>query len=576
MILRFVVVIPVYNHPLRLQQLVASIRALDLPVILVDDGSDAITARIIDALGENKSVDVVRLAHNQGKGAAVLAGISRAREAGYTHALQIDADGQHDLAAVPALIAAAKDDPAALVSGLPRYDASIPKNRLYGRKFNHIWTTVETLSFDIKDAMCGFRVYPVKTTLDVAADVKIGARMDFDNDIMVRLYWRGVMPRFVPVNVVYPEDGISHFDLLNDNLRIIRMHMRLCLGMLLRMPRLLARKISVSRTGKAGSTSWAQQPERGSVLAMRFIVFLMRLLGTAPARALLHPITLYFFLFHHKARRASYDYLGRVHGHVPADLRNSTRPSTWNVYRHFYSFSRSVLVKLAAWQSPEKLPRARVHGIELLEKNLEIGRGMLFFSAHLGNLEICRALAARNSALKINALVYTRNAKKFSALMESVNPEFRDRLVLVEEIGADTAIRLRTLLEAGEIVVMVADRTPASENGRVVTTRFLGSPAPFATGPYVLAHLLECPVGLLFCLPDEAGGHEVFIEPFAERITLPRGERDAHLRKWTDQFAKRLEFHLLQHPLQWFNFYDFWAEATVTELLSPQELPLDG
>lgn len=573
MSLRFVVVIPVYNHPLRLHQLVGAIRDLELPVILVDDGSDAQTAGIIDDLGKNAGVTVERLARNSGKGTAVLAGIARAGEAGYTHALQIDADGQHDLAAVPALIAASGEDPAALVSGLPCYDASIPRNRLYGRKFNHIWTTIETLSFDIKDAMCGFRVYPVEATLAVAAEVNIGPRMDFDNDIMVRLYWRGVMPRFVPVNVVYPDDGISHFDLLNDNLRIIRMHTRLCFGMLLRMPRLLARKFSRSRTEQG---SWARQPERGNFGAMRFVAELMRLAGTAPARILLHPVTLYFFLVHGKARQASRCYLRRVHALVAEQQRRATRPTVANSYRHFYSFSRAVMMKLAAWQSPAGLPEARVHGMELLEKNLQAGRGMLFFSAHLGNLEMCRALACMNPALKINALVYTRNARKFSALMESINPEFRERLILVEEMGADTAIRLRTLLDAGEIVVMVADRTPASENGRVITTRFLDSPAPFATGPYVLAHLLECPVGLLFCLPDANGEYQVFIEPFADRIVLPRGERDLHLRKWAGRFAMRLEHYVLQYPLQWFNFYDFWAESQPRDLVSPQRLPLDG
>ncbi|MBW3568112.1 MAG: hypothetical protein KY410_09200, partial [Proteobacteria bacterium] len=490
---------------------------------------------------------------------------------------QIDADGQHDVDAVPALVAESVAHPNALVSGLPVYDDSIPANRYYGRKFNHIWTCIETLSFDIKDAMCGFRVYPVSATLEVSAEERIGARMDFDNEIMIRLYWRGTVPRFVPVRVIYPADGVSHFKLVADNMRIIAMHSRLCLGMLLRLPRTVARKlVRDSRNVREDDGNWAQQPERGNLAGMRFVAWMMRIAGTAPARALLHPVTLYFYLVHAKARHASRAYLARVHPRVTADRQHATRSNALNSYRHFLAFSRSILVKMIAWRTPGALPAANVHGRELLDDCVRSGRGMIFLSAHLGNLEMCRALAHGNPELRINALVHTRNAQKFSALMENVNPEFRKRVVLVEEMGMDTAIKLRTLLDAGEIVVMVADRTPASGNGRITHAEFLGASAPFATGPYILAHLLECPVGLLFCLPDGDDKYGVFLEPFADRITLPRAERAAHLQKWAQRFARRLESFTLQHPLQWFNFYDFWTGQTEDSALQPDPLLVTG
>lgn len=545
-----VALVPVFNHPHRLADVVAGLRRLGLPVVLVDDGSEPGTAAVIDGL-RNEHVLVERLPENRGKGAAVIAGLRVARARGWTHAVQVDADGQHDLDAIPALLQAAHEEPHALVSGAPVYDASIPKSRLHGRRITHFWTAIETLSMDIRDAMCGFRVYPVEETLAIADSEHVGARMDFDTEIMVRLYWRGVRSVFVPVKVVYPPDGISHFRMVADNLRITRMHVRLCLGMLWRLPRLL-------RARRKRSASWARLPERGSLWAMRIVARLTRLMGRLPATLLTHPVTCYFWLTHPAARRASRQYLERVRARTASAPGQERKLGS---YRHFLAFTKAVVEKLHAWQAPERLPPAKVEGADLLEACRSNGRGMLLLSAHLGNLEMCRALALHEPGLRVNALVYTKNAAKFSAFMNEINPAFHDRVILVEEIGADTAIRLRELIDRGEIVVTVADRTPASENGRVVEAPFLGADAPFAIGPYLLAHLLECPVGLMFCLRDDGGGYRVVVEPFADRIHLPRGKRLPAIGELASRFAARLEYHALRHPLQWFNFYDFWAPA---------------
>jgi hypothetical protein len=132
--------------------------------------------------------------------------------------------------------------PEAVICGCPVYDASVPKARLYGRYATHVWVWINTLSFDIRDSMCGYRVYPLARTLALIDSVKLGSRMDFDADIIVRLHWRGAQVRNRPTRVTYPADGVSHFRLWHDNLRISRMHTVLFLGMLLRSPMLLARK----------------------------------------------------------------------------------------------------------------------------------------------------------------------------------------------------------------------------------------------------------------------------------------------------------------------------------------------
>jgi glycosyltransferase involved in cell wall biosynthesis len=185
----------------------------------------------------------MRLPVNQGKGGAMMAGLREAQRRGHTHALQIDADGQHDPGDIPKFLATARARVAELVCGTPVYDASIPKGRLYGRYLTHVWVWINTLSFEIRDSMCGFRVYPLNATVAVLDSATLGRRMDFDTEVLVRLYWRGVRFANVPTRVTYPLDGISHFKALRDNVLISRMHARLFFGMLLRLPVLLWRKV---------------------------------------------------------------------------------------------------------------------------------------------------------------------------------------------------------------------------------------------------------------------------------------------------------------------------------------------
>ncbi len=239
-----IVVIPVYNHGAAIGAMIAGVRKQDVPCLMVDDGSDSDCAGILDALATSHpdQVSLLRLPSNQGKGGAVMAGLREAARRGYSHALQIDADGQHDPADIPGFLAEARAHPDAVVCGCPVYDASVPKIRLYGRYATHVWVWINTLSFDIRDSMCGYRVYPLAPTLALMDATKLGRRMDFDADIVVRLYWRGTVVRNRETRVTYPLDGISHFRVLRDNLRISRMHAALFLGMLVRSPMLILRK----------------------------------------------------------------------------------------------------------------------------------------------------------------------------------------------------------------------------------------------------------------------------------------------------------------------------------------------
>jgi glycosyltransferase involved in cell wall biosynthesis len=235
--------IPIYNHKDTIARTVQVLRDQGLPVMIVDDGSDAATRDVLDALADKAGdIHLLRLPHNQGKGRALTAGLLAACEKGYTHALQIDADGQHDTADAPRFIAEARAHPLAMICGRAVYDDSVPRARLYGRYLTHVCVWMETLSLAIDDSMCGYRLYPLAETCAEIARAPLPARMDFDTEIAVRLCWRGVPVRNLPTRVIYPENGLSHFRMLHDNLRITAMHTRLLLGMLPRAPGLLWRR----------------------------------------------------------------------------------------------------------------------------------------------------------------------------------------------------------------------------------------------------------------------------------------------------------------------------------------------
>lgn len=236
-------VIPVYNHEHAVTQVVDDLLAAGLPCVLVDDASSSECAAVLRELAERQHVFHVELLVNQGKGGAVMAGLREAARLGFSHALQVDADGQHDLSDVARFIALSQTHPEALVCGYPQYDSSVPKGRLYARYLTHVWVWINTLSLKIPDSMCGFRVYPLPPTLALIDRVRLGKRMDFDPEILVRLAWRDQPMHWLPTQVRYPQDGRSHFRLVHDNALISKMHATLFCGMLLRAPRLLWRRL---------------------------------------------------------------------------------------------------------------------------------------------------------------------------------------------------------------------------------------------------------------------------------------------------------------------------------------------
>ncbi|MBC8729576.1 glycosyltransferase family 2 protein [Paraburkholderia sp. UCT2] len=558
------IVIPIYNHKDAIGASVAHLAVHGLPIFVVDDGSDAPTQRVLAALALQyaQQMTLLRLPANGGKGAAVMAGLRAARAAGYTHALQIDADGQHDATDVPRFIDAARAEPGAVILGRPVYDDSVPKARLYGRYLTHVWVWIETLSLTIRDSMCGFRLYPLALACELIDSVRLPTRMDFDIEILVRLYWRRAAFRSIPTRVTYAADGVSHFDVLWDNVRISRSHTRLVFGMLWRLPMLLAHKLMPRRGALADAAdearpeAWWRIAERGSRLGMSLLALSCKLFGRRFTALWLHPVVAYFLLTGRAARAASDNYFAHLSAVAPS--ADTPRPGWLSAYRHMLAFAQSGFDKLAAWTGRVDDTDVTFDDPAAFEALIASGKGALVIGAHLGNLEMMRALAIRGEHAKVTAVVYTGHARRFNEVLAASNRDFARHLLEVGDFGPETAVLMQQRIDAGELLVIVGDRVPARETGRTTDAQFLGASAPFAQGPYVLAHALGCPVYLFFCL-KERDGYRMYFEPFAERIELPRRERAQHLAAWAQRYALRLEHYCRKAPYQWFNFFDFWA-----------------
>jgi len=546
------VVIPCYNHGATMAAVLARLAPFNLPLLIVDDGSDKTTQALLETLVCD-GVTLLRLEKNSGKGAAVKYGLEAAAAQGYSHALQVDADGQHQIEDCPKLLAEAAAWPESLISGQPVYDDSVPKSRLYGRYATHVWVWIETLSLSLKDSMCGFRVYPLAATLKLMRQRSIGKRMDFDSEIMVRLYWAGTPSRFIRTRVTYPQNGLSHFDALHDNLRISWMHTRLFFGMLPRIPSLLARK--------RRQQHWSGVSERKGLHGMRVMLAIYRRFGRRVFTLFLWPVIAVYWLTGRSQRQASQQWLAQIAGY--ARRQQVSLPTPLGSYFHFLRFGEAMLDKIASWRGDLRWGKDIdfAPGAEAAIADARQG-GKLILASHLGDIEACRAMAQQVSGLVINALVFTDNAPRFRQVQEEIAPLSGVNLIPVSDIGPETAIMLQEKLDAGEWVAIVGDRTAINRqrggSRRVVWSEFLGRPAPFPQGPFILAAALRCPVLLMFAL-KQRGKLRIYCESFADPLLLPRAERQQALQQVVDRYAERLAHHALISPLDWFNFFDFWT-----------------
>ncbi|MDD4916154.1 MAG: hypothetical protein PHW13_14105 [Methylococcales bacterium] len=302
---------------------------------------------------------------------------------------------------------------------------------------------------------------------------------------------------------------------------------------------------------------WAQMEERSVIWGMRFLLRVYLLFGRAILQVFLYPVVIYYWLVNRQARQASRAYLDRLAIFAPSlKLHGSL---LWS-YRHFISFANAIIDKLAAWSGALKACDVEYHGREELLARIGEGRGALLLGSHLGNLEVCRVIADMENAVGINVLVHTKHAEKFNRLLNQTSNHSRLNLIQVTDITAATAQLLSDKIDAGELVIIAADRTPVSSGQRVAEVDFLGARALFPQGPVILAALLKCPVYTVFCL-KQRGKHVIYFDFFSDSLKFPRKTRDQAMQQIIQRYADCLQAYCLKEPLQWFNFFDFWPIA---------------
>lgn len=304
------------------------------------------------------------------------------------------------------------------------------------------------------------------------------------------------------------------------------------------------------------SRHWASIGEAGALSGLRIMVWVYRVFGKAVFNIVLVPVMVYFLVRRPLARRASREYLQRVWNQYPDSLPR--QPNLWTTFRHFFYFGQSLLDKFVAWAEPPSDIAMEDRERELLFSAVESGRGCLVVGSHFGNLEYSRGIAFRHPHLVFNILIYDQHAANFAELLAKSVPESRLNLIQVTDLDLDCALQLRDKVDAGEWLLIAGDRVPLGDSDNVCAATFFGEEADFPIGPYVLASLLRCPVYLMHCFYKE-GEYKLGFELFADEV---RPSRVNHRRTYAadvQRFATALETQVRRSPLQWFNFFDFWA-----------------
>ena len=299
---------------------------------------------------------------------------------------------------------------------------------------------------------------------------------------------------------------------------------------------------------------WAELEERSTLWGMRILLHIYLLLGRTALQVFLYPVVVYYWMINRSGRRASRSYLRRVAKFMPASKPGGSLLCS---YRHFICFANAIIDKLAAWSGTLSLADVEFHGREQLLSEIKKGRGVVLLGSHLGNLEVCRVIANLDQDIQINALVHTKHAEKFNRLLNQCSDKSRLKLIQVTEINAATSMLLSDKIDNGEVVIIAADRTPVGQTLRVAKVDFLGEPALFPQGPFILASLLKCPVYTVFCLKRQSK-HVIHFDYFSGVLKFPRKNREQAMQQTIQLYAERLQHYCLKEPLQWFNFFDFW------------------
>ncbi|MGQ4277282.1 acetyltransferase [Pseudidiomarina sp. E22-M8] len=306
---------------------------------------------------------------------------------------------------------------------------------------------------------------------------------------------------------------------------------------------------------------WAKTEERGSYWGILFVLRAYKYGGHVIMRVVLAPVIVYFFITGTKARRASLGFLRQLHRYAGSTSPFQHQPNWRHSLRHFWQFGLASLAKTDAWIGKVTKRQVKNCGNTHFHDLEDRPQGGILIGSHLGNLEVARAVASATYKKRMNVLVFTEHAQSFNRALRELNANVSVDLIQVTEIDMALAIKLSERVDNGEFVVIVGDRVSVTQPDHCVMHDFLGKPAAFAIGPWILASILECPVYFLFCLrnPKQPNYH-LYLDLVAEQLVLPRRQRQQALQTILGQYVAHLETLCLRYPYQWFNFFDFWQQ----------------
>ncbi|HMO17695.1 MAG TPA: glycosyltransferase [Oligoflexia bacterium] len=548
------IIVPVYRHARQILENIDLLLSHNIPLYIIDDGNEENDKKLLRELLKYSQVILLSHSENLGKGTAVFTGIRRAKADGHSHAVQIDADGQHCYLDIKKFIEEAKKNTKALIIASPVFDESAPLVRIWGRKLTTALIALETCRLDIRDGLIGFRCYPISTFVEIIDVDRIRSRMGFDPEILVRFAWKGVPVVSINSKITYPSSGHSNFRYVNDNLDLIRLHCDLIFERFFLRPAKFVFGRLLSKKNK--KEHWFEKREHGSGFSLKILLFIYKLGGRRLINILLNPVMCYFFIKDVSARKYSREYLWRIWQKTG---NKRYKPGTRTVFRHFSQFGDKLITSIEAWLDEYHGADIRWHNENLVTELIARGEGALVLSAHIGCLEVCRATHHHKDGLRISPLMYRQAAKKFTSFLRELNPRSEIDIISIEQIHPGVGLELKTRIDRGEFVAILADRPGPGAPERMIEVDFLGAKAYLPEGPFLLAMSLSCPVLTLFCsFNEDLGCYEAFWEEFPVERPKERIERRERIKKVVQLFASRMETYCLRTPFQWFNFFDFW------------------
>jgi len=293
---------------------------------------------------------------------------------------------------------------------------------------------------------------------------------------------------------------------------------------------------------------------------MRFTAWSYRWLGRRACAVLVHGIVAYFFLTDRKGRRASAAYLRRVYAARRAGRTPGRPPGRWQSFLHYREFALSIADRIGIWFGHVDDFDYEMVGEEHLDRVAQDGRGAILVGAHLGSFDALRLLAERKNSV-VNVLMFTDNAERINTLFRELSPDMDARVIRVDPASVESVFEIRACLRRGELVAILGDRIEPGDQNRSARVPLFGDSVKLPLAPYLLAALLDCPVLLILAFREGPGRYAVFAEKLADRIRLPRSERDKGVADLAARYAARLEHYCARYPLQWFNFFDYWEDA---------------